>query len=36
MDAPWTWATVWGMTVGARGGLGGRGERGKFRTTITE
>ena len=31
MDHPWTWKTVWGLTVGVGGGLGGRGQRGKNR-----
>ena len=30
MNDPWTWTTVvWGGTVGARGGLGGGGQKGK-------
>ena len=26
---PWTWPTVWGLTVGAEGGLGGGRQREK-------
>ena len=29
MNDPWTWTTVWGLTVGAGSGMGGRGQRGK-------
>ena len=29
MNDPWTWTTVWGLTVGAGDGLGGGGKRGK-------
>ena len=29
MNDPWTWTTVWGLTTGAGGGLGGGGQRGK-------
>ena len=28
LNDPRTWTTVWGLTVGAGGGLGGGGERG--------
>ena len=36
MNDPWTWTTVWGLTVGAEVGLGGGGHRGKIGTTIIE
>ena len=26
MHDPWTWTTVWGLTVGLGGGLGGGGQ----------
>ena len=26
---PWTWTTVWGLTVGVGDGLSGGGQRGK-------
>ena len=26
MNDPWTWTTVWGLTVGLGGGLGGGGQ----------
>ena len=29
MNDPWTWTTVWGLTVGVGAGLGGGGQRGK-------
>ena len=29
MSDPWTWTTVWGLTVGAGDGLDGGGQRGK-------
>ena len=29
VNDPWTWTTVWGLTVGLEGGLGGGGQRGK-------
>ena len=28
MNDPWSWTTAWGLTVGARGGMGGEGQRG--------
>ena len=28
MNDPWTWTMVWGLTVGTRGRLDGRGQRG--------
>ena len=34
MNDPWTWTTVWGLTVGVGGGLGGRGQREKIGTTM--
>ena len=27
MNDPWAWTMVWGLTVGAGGGLGGGGQR---------
>ena len=35
MNDPQTWTTVWGLTVGAAGGLGGGGLWGKIRNEIT-
>ena len=29
MNDPWTWTTVWGLTVGAGGGMGRGGQREK-------
>ena len=29
MNDPWTWTTVWGLTVEVESGQGGRGKRGK-------
>ena len=29
MKDPWTWTTVWALTVEVVGGLGGGGQRGK-------
>ena len=29
MNDPWTWTTVWGLTVGAGGGIRGGGQRWK-------
>ena len=29
MKDPWTWTTVWGLTIEVGGGLGGEGQRGK-------
>ena len=29
MSDPWTRTTVWELTVGMQGGMGGRGQRGK-------
>ena len=29
MKDPWTWTTVWGLTMGVRVGLGGRGQKEK-------
>ena len=39
MNDPWTWTTVWGLTVGAGGGMGRGGQKGKkwdncYRITI--
>ena len=36
MTDPWTWRTVWGLTVGAGDGVGEEGKRGKIGTTIIE
>ena len=37
MNDPRTWTTVWGLTVGVRGGGKGRGEQWvKIRTTVIE
>ena len=36
MNDPQTWTTVWGLTVGARGGLRGGEQRGKIGTTVIE
>ena len=36
MSDPWTWPTVWGLTVGAWGGLGRGGKQGKVGTTVIE
>ena len=36
MNGPRTWTTVWGMTLGAGGGLGEGGQRGKIGTTVME
>ena len=30
MNNPWTWTMVWGLTVGAGGGLGGGRQREKI------
>ena len=30
MNDPQTWTAVWGLTVGAGGGMGGGGQRGKI------
>ena len=29
MNDPWAWTTVWGLTVGAGGGIRGGGQRWK-------
>ena len=29
MNDPWTWTTVWELTVGEGGGMGGGGQRDK-------
>ena len=29
MNDPWAWTTVWGLTVGAGGGMGRGGQKGK-------
>ena len=29
MNDPWTWTTLWGLTVGVEGGLGRGGQRGQ-------
>ena len=31
MNDPWTWTTVWKLTVGARDGVSGGGQRGENR-----
>ena len=31
MNDPWTWTTVWELTVGVGGGLGGGWQREKLR-----
>ena len=38
LNGPWTWTTVWGLTVGTwyGGGLGKGGQRGKIGTTAKE
>ena len=36
MNDPWTWTTVWELTVGAGGVQGGGGQRGKIETTVIE
>ena len=36
MNKPWTWTTGGGLTVGVRGRLGRRGQRGKTGTIIIE
>ena len=36
MSDPWTWTTVWELTVGAGRGMGGGGQRGKTGTTGIE
>ena len=36
MNDPWTWTTVWGLTVGTGGRLGRRGQRGKIGATVIE
>ena len=36
MSDPWTWTAVWGLTVGARGGLGRGGQREKEVGTVIE
>ena len=36
MNDPWTWTTVWGLTVGAGGGLGRGGKGEKIGTTARE
>ena len=33
---PWTWTTVWELTVGAGGGMGRGGQRGEIGTTVIE
>ena len=36
MNDPWTWTTVWELTVGMECELGGGGKRGEIGTTVTE
>ena len=36
MNDPWTWTTVWELTVGAGGGLGGGGQSKKNWETVIE
>ena len=30
MNDPRTWTTVWELTLGVRGGIGGGGQKGKY------
>ena len=36
MNNPYTWTTVWGLTVGAGGGAMEEGKGRKIGTTVTE
>ena len=36
MNDPWTWTTVWELTVEVGCGKGGRGQRGEIGTTVIE
>ena len=36
MNDPWTWTTVWGLTVGVGGGMGRGEQRGKIETIVIE
>ena len=34
MNDPWTWTTMWELTVGAGSGMGGGGQRGEIGITV--
>ena len=36
MSDPWTWATMWELTVGVGGRTGRGGQRGKIGTNVIE
>ena len=36
MNDPQTWTTVWELTVGVGGGMGGGVQKGKIGTTVIE
>ena len=36
MNDPRKWTTVWELTVGARGGMGRGGQKGKIGITVVE